>query len=114
MARGAVSAAAVFPGRRVADGDFFLHSEPLPGDYGRVEVTGQGWRWFTCLPNGTLGVLDPAHHVTENDDGTISVAPSIEHEGRIIVGHCLAGGGPISDAASNWHGYLVDGVWITA
>lgn len=103
----------LFHGRRVADGDFFEHSEPLPGDYGRVEVTGQGWRWFVCLPNGVQGVLDPAHVVTENDDGTISVSPSVENHGRMIVGGPFATGGPISDPSSYWHGHLVDGVWVS-
>lgn len=102
-------------GRRVADGDFFQHSEPEPGDYGRVEVVGKGWRWFVCLPNGIVGQLHDDHVVEENDDGTISVAPSIENRrGVRIVGSPLTSGPPITDPHSYWHGYLVDGQWRDA
>lgn len=99
-------------GRRIDDGEFFT-DEPMRGDYGRVEVTGQGWRWFVCLPNGVHGVLDPRHVVEETEGGRITVSPSIEHHGQIIVGSPMAGGPPISDS-SGWHGFLVDGVWIEA
>ncbi len=104
----------LFTGRRIADGDFFQHSEPEPGDYGRVMVTGQGWKWFTCLPNGAVGRLHDNHKVEENEDGTITVTASIEHNGRVYVSKPLQGGGPISDPSSYWHGHLVDGVWIEA
>jgi hypothetical protein len=68
--------------------------EMEPGDYGksRPESTGP---WFCCTPSGDHGNLT-AHDVTEHDDGTITVSPSI------LVSDS---GGP------RWHGYLERGVW---
>lgn len=76
-------------------------------------VTDYGFKWFVCLPNGVVGELNPGHLVTENEDGTITVRPSIENKGRLIVGDALTSGAPITDPHSYWHGHLVDGVWIT-
>lgn len=81
-------------GRRVdevpADGDQWPFPRLQPGDYGK-NLNG-GWR---CVPPGTnmLGNLD-AHTITEHDDGTITVSPSI----------LITGGG-------SWHGYLEKGIW---
>lgn len=68
--------------------------EMEPGDYGhsRPESTGP---WFCCTPSGDGGNLT-AHDVTEHDDGTITVSPSI------LVS---TSEGPC------WHGYLERGVW---
>jgi hypothetical protein len=52
--------------------------------------------WMACTPDGHLGDLSN-HDVTEHEDGTISVSPSI------LVS---AGRGKES-----WHGYLERGVW---
>ena len=73
----------VYPGD---DGNFWL----AEGDYGRH-------------PNGTWMARPPGHHtgdlsqhtVTEHEDGTISVQPSIL----------------IDDGRSKWHGFLERGVW---
>ncbi len=82
-------------GRRVPDG-----TEPHfyePGDYGR-------WNdcWYARAPvteprplQGNLG----NHDVTEHDDGTITVSPS-------ILIHARWAGKDIE-----WHGYLERGTW---
>ena len=66
-----------------------------PGEYWRDS---RG-RWMCCIPIGEEGMLGnlSGHEVVENEDGTITVAPSI-----------LVTGG--SDGLS-WHGYLERGVW---
>jgi hypothetical protein len=63
-----------------------------PGEYGQLDM---GW-WLACTPNGQQGNLGN-HDVTEHEDGTITVSPSI-----LIY---PAGGDP------GWHGYLEHGVW---
>lgn len=59
------------------------------------------WRglWLICTPTGDWGSLTPSsgHAVTENANGTITVAPSIQ---------CETGG--------RWHGYLKNGEWSLA
>ncbi len=61
-----------------------------PGDYGLL-----GGIWSACTPNGHLGNLKN-HEVTEHEDGTITVSPSI------LVG---------DDKGDHWHGYLEHGIW---
>lgn len=53
--------------------------------------------WLVVLPNGMLGSL-AKHEVTEHDDGTITVSPSIL---------TTSPGQP----DWQWHGYLERGVW---
>lgn len=63
-----------------------------PGEYGK-------WtdgHWCGCTPNDH-GCNFRAHSVTEHEDGTITVAPSI-----------LVTGGRGEEL---WHGYLERGVW---
>lgn len=55
--------------------------------------------WLARQPGGHLGNLSN-HEVTEHEDGTITVSPSI-----------LISGGPNSNP---WHGYLERGVWREA
>lgn len=62
------------------------------GDY-FIDPTG-GWDAMT--PDGRLCNLRD-HKVTEHDDGTITVAPSI----------LVSGGG----RPGSWHGFLERGVW---
>lgn len=84
-------------GRRIPDGAKWYGDDgdsAQPGDYGRVLMDGR-WVWRCRTPNGLGGHLDN-HEVTEHDDGTITVAPSIL---------CRAG------ALGEWHGYLERGVW---
>lgn len=65
------------------------------GGYCPVERDGRRV-WMARTPNGHLGDLS-AHDVTEHDDGTISVSPSI------LVSNPREG--------ELWHGYLERGVW---
>ncbi len=54
--------------------------------------------WYCTTPNGHLANL-ANHAITEHEDGTISVAPSIKvsnHTGEL------------------WHGFLERGVWRDA
>lgn len=61
------------------------------GDYGRI-----GGVWYARPPGSHMGCLDN-HEVTEHEDGTITVSPSIL----------------IDDGRKPWHGYLERGVWRT-
>ena len=74
-------------GKRLSDGEQ-LPSAIQPGDYWKHA---QGW--YGVTPNGELGNFRN-HEVTEHEDGTITVSPSI-----------LVTGG------NTWHGYLEKGVW---
>lgn len=63
------------------------------GEYGKNH---EG-KWFCRVPSpgfgtGSLGL----HDVTEHEDGTITVSPSI-----LVTGH----------GGRQWHGYLERGVW---
>lgn len=64
-----------------------------PGEYAKHPDDGT---WYGCTPDDRLAWLK-AHSVTEHDDGTISVSPSI----------LVSGGGQ----RGSWHGYLERGVW---
>ena len=68
-------------------GELWLHE----GDYGQDE----NGNWMGTSPNGHLGNLSN-HDVTEHEDGTITVSPSI------LIS---------DDQAEPWHGYLERGVW---
>lgn len=82
-------------GTRVADGMFEGSAVFVAGNYGRVEVKPGEWEWRGVAPNGMLANL-VAHTVTEHDDGTITVEPSIL----------------VSDGnGKSWHGYLDEGAW---
>jgi hypothetical protein len=71
----------------------FTDSELLnPGEYGRLSVNGQ---WYAETPNGHGANLS-RHTVTEHEDGTITVSPSI-----LVSNH----------TGALWHGHLVQGVW---
>ena len=50
--------------------------------------------WYCRPPGNHMGSL-AGHQVTEHDDGSITVSPSIL----------------IDDGRSTWHGYLERGVW---
>lgn len=71
-------------------------------DYGKIISDDGQWHWYGCVPEPTLkkkflmaGLAE--HEVTEHEDGTITVSPSI------LVGH--------TDGAEGWHGYLEHGIW---
>jgi hypothetical protein len=81
-------------GRRVPDGAaWYGDAIPEPGAYGRVRVDGE-WVWRARAPSGAVANLE-RHDVTEHEDGTITVSPSI----------LVTGGG------EDWHGFLERGVW---
>lgn len=72
-----------------------------PASYGRatadrVRGSAAGY-WQVTTPDGHVGRLSPAiHSITEHDDGTITVHPSIDMSQRVPGG---------------WHGWLVKGVF---
>jgi hypothetical protein len=89
-------------GRRLPDGAKWHGDDPdsaMPGDYGRVLVDGE-WQWRCRTPNGLRGLLTQ-HTVTEHDDGTITVEPSILCDW------------PHPETPRRYHGYLRRGVWET-
>ena len=75
-------------GRRILSGSI---SDFEPGDYGLVDG-----RWLCCVPDGRYGDLSN-HQITEHEDKTVTVSPSI----------LVSAGGK----KGQWHGYLERGVW---
>ena len=59
-------------------------------EYGK----GRDGHWYARPPGMHMGSL-ANHDVTEHEDGTITVSPSID----------------ITDENGRWHGYLEKGVW---
>ncbi len=74
-------------GQRLADQDW-SPATPI-GAYWRYAD-----RWFAVVPNGDVADLSK-HAVTEHEDGTITVSPSILTRGP----------------TGEWHGYLERGIW---
>jgi hypothetical protein len=89
-------------GKRVANYGEACRSEGegfIPGTYwpGR-ELSDGRIEWWIVMPDGVIGSLSPDKHtVTEHEDGTITVSPSILST-QAAHGH-------------DWHGYLERGVW---
>lgn len=79
-------------GQRIYDSDTWK-----PGEYGKHPLNGH---WYCRTPNGELGCLS-AHQITEHEDGTITVSPSILVSSRDRNGNNV----------ELWHGYLERGVW---
>lgn len=81
-------------GRRIdqtEEGSFWFEK---PGDYGK-DLRGV---WHCYTPNELFGGLKN-HEVTEHEDGTITVSPSIlVHQGN-------------NGRNGSWHGYLERGIW---
>lgn len=104
-------------GRRVQPDENGYPPALEPGDYVRVaplrrgdgaefsEAERQQWwtrpYWMGCSPNGHACTLS-AHQITEHEDGTITVNPSI-----LIRRSCDHG----QTWVELWHGYLERGVW---
>lgn len=71
-----------------------------PNEHGQLSLEegeyGQGTDgvWYGRPPGNHMGNLS-SHTVTEHEDGTITVSPSIL----------------IDDGRSKWHGYLERGAW---
>lgn len=99
-------------GCRIRDGHWFDQPRKA-GDYGAVNVEGQGRRWFNRPPNAEPGdpdcVLNENHVVVEHGDGTITVHASILN--RVIDSEAIGGHGPILAKVRPWHGHLERGVW---
>lgn len=86
-------------GTRVADAQPSDSGYALlrPGEYQKLP----DGSWRGCTPNNEACNL-AAHKVTEHEDGTITVAPSILI--RLLPGD---GSAPVE----LWHGWLERGVW---
>lgn len=85
-------------GRRIdSTGDGFLPHLQGRGDYGKDD-TGV---WWAIAPAAGCPVANLSNHdVTEHEDGTITVSPSI------LLSHQVDGAD-----VEIWHGYLERGVW---
>jgi hypothetical protein len=85
------------PGRRVYPNERG-HLVLAEGDYGK-DLAGEWW----CRPPGcSMGSLKD-HEITEHEDGTVTVTPSIEAD-PVAVGK----------PPPAFHGYLQHGVWRKA
>lgn len=82
-------------GRRLPD-ESDWSSQHQPGSYWK-----RNGGWFAITPNGHLGNLSN-HTVTEHEDGTITVSPSI------LVSTTSPNKG---NSVELWHGYLERGTW---
>lgn len=82
----------VMQGQRVypQDKDLLLKK----GEYG---INPKDGNWYACSPAGHMGNL-ANHEVTEHDDGTITVSPSI-----LVTAY--------PGEKTIWHGYLERGIW---
>ena len=93
-------------GRRVYPNDagYLPSAINNPASYGRATAsrtqnTRLSW-WQITAPDGSLCSLNPEIHVvTEHEDGTITVEPSIDLSYRSPPG---------------WHGHLTRGLFIAA
>lgn len=81
-------------GRRHPDGTDWSPAWQ-PGDYSKMP-----YGWICMTPNGEVGTL-VKHAITEHEDGTITVSPSI-----LIYPHKTERG-----ESPGWHGFLERGVW---
>lgn len=78
---------------------------PDDSDWSSKHASGSYWKrgsiWFAITPNGHLGNL-ANHTVTEHEDGTITVSPSI------LVSTTRPKDG---NSVQLWHGFLERGIW---
>lgn len=97
-------ASKLFPGKRIyPNEEGWLPPNIQPGEYGRITspeiIDGwdrMGW-WQCCAPDGSQGSINPEkHRVTEHEDGTITVWPSLDWSQR---------------TPGKWHGWLEKGIW---
>lgn len=70
-----------------------VRTAPL-GAYMKVTKGGRPWCWYIVDPTGDRSSIREHHSVTEFEDGTITVSPSI------VVRH-----------GNLWHGWLERGIW---
>lgn len=79
--------------------------ELQPGNYCRLVNGTGGVSWYGMTPNGLLCNLT-GHAVTEHEDGSITVAPSI-----LVNGMPVRDGPTCGEPPTRWHGYLERGFW---
>ena len=91
-------------GRRLPDGTDW-NSSWIPGDYSKINDR----FWIVCTPNNEVGTIDTqapyGWKVTEHEDRTITVSPSI-----LIHPHSFNDDGVLKNSPG-WHGFLEQGVW---
>jgi hypothetical protein len=96
------------PGRRIQKPEHSF-GNMQPGDYG----IGPDGEWWLCSPYGNRGrISDRLHVVTEHEDGTITVSPSlayVEEHGPYCWHLDIEEGYPLT-----WHGWLERGIWREA
>ncbi len=99
-----MSAGQLTQGRRISPSVDGSWKELQPGDYVKAPMKDGTFRWFArCPGQEDLGDLS-GHSITEHEDGTITVSPSILHkEYRESDG-----------LWHEWHGFLERGVWREA
>lgn len=83
-------------GRRLADGfadqEGFSWDQVKPGDYFQQSPG----HWFLCAPSGEHGGCNTTTwSITEHEDGSITVSPSLWFNKDL----------------NGWHGFLQRGVW---
>lgn len=72
----------------------FRWNKTQPGDYWKL----RDGHWSVIAPSGETGsVRPPIWTITEHEDGTITVAPSI-----------------FFNSPHGWHGFLEKGIWRLA
>lgn len=81
-------------GRRLpdnfADAPDFTWDFVFPGDYFKQ----RDGSWYLCAPSGESGGCDNRWTVTEHEDNSITVSPSL-----------------FFNTPHGWHGFLEHGVW---
>lgn len=90
-------------GKRVENFDEAKDGERyIPGCYWPGRTLNDGRiEWWIVDPKGMIGALNPGRHqVTEHEDGTITVSPSIVST--------------IPEHGHDYHGWLERGVWRDA
>lgn len=110
-------------GRRLPDAVFGepgpgwdAYKDGQPGDYLKVDYDGVT-QWWIRDPWGSVGRLT-SHTITEHEDGTITVSPSIfDKDGSPPSQEEMQRWGIraiIHPEGTGWHGWLERGVWRQA
>lgn len=101
-------------GRRITWQEADNLANVQPGDYW-YDPREPGAQWYAACPNardddGMIACLAALckHTVTEHEDGTITVSPSI------LVGRNYPNSPPEWAAKHTWHGWLEHGIWREA
>jgi hypothetical protein len=73
----------------------------------RRQDGGEWVLWYIRDPEGRVGSIGRNHTVVEHDDGTITVAPSLDHKREEWSDDTEFA----KIAGQGWHGWLRNGVW---